>query len=402
VDNNGNQIKRLLLVITYAVVLYLALSNLNVIFSVLQNILSVLYPMILGVGIAYVLNLLMTLIEERLLGKVMKKTGKARKLKRALSVLLTFITVAALLTGLIMFVVPQVKSSAKLLGDSIPGLYNKAYAYVSSLAAEYNLTSDLLAKINENWKDIMNTLSAFLSNTVPQIFNLTVGLTTGVINLVLGITVSIYLLYSKEKLVLMLRKMLYAFTRKSFADKVSGIASMANATFSRFIGGQVTEAMILGTLCFIGMSIFRMPYPLLISMLIAVTALIPILGAYLGVIPSAFIILMENPLKALFFVIFIICLQQFEGSVIYPKVVGKSIGLSGLWVLTAITLGGSLFGLMGMLLGVPAFAVLYILTRNAVYHRLKEKKIVITPPGAGPAPVPQAEKDKPKEKPGRP
>ena len=207
--------------------------------------------------------------------------------------------------------------------------------------------------------------------------NFTLNLTNSIINFLIGLVVSIYLLAQKEKLILILKKLVYAFTTKSTSAKLIDVGAQANITFQNFISGQITEAFILGSLVFLGMLIFGFPFAVLCSVIIAITAVIPIFGAWIGAIPSAFIILMVEPPKAFWFLVFLIILQQFEGNIIYPKVVGNSIGLDGLWVLFAIIVGGSLFGLVGVLLGIPTFAVLYVIVRRVTNQKLKEKNIVI-------------------------
>ena len=175
----------------------------------------------------------------------------------------------------------------------------------------------------------------------------------------------------------MKKQILYAFSKKSIADKIIEIGKLANVTFAKFITGQCIEAVILGALCFVGMNIFSMPYSLLISVLIGVTALIPVFGAFIGTIPAVFLILIINPIQALWFIVFILCLQQFEGNIIYPKVVGNSVGLSAIWVMLAMLVGGSTLGLIGMLIGIPTFSVAYQLIKEYTNKRLTNKNINI-------------------------
>ena len=185
------------------------------------------------------------------------------------------------------------------------------------------------------------------------------------------------MLLNKERLQLGMKKVLYAFSKKNYADKVMYLGRVANESFSSYIGGQFIEAIIIGVLCFIGMIILNMPYALLISVLVAVTALIPIFGAFIGTIPSAFIILIIDPMKALWFVIFIIVLQQIEGNLIYPRVVGSSVGLPPIWVMLAMLIGGNTFGLLGMLLGIPTFSVIYKVSKEFINKRLNNKNIIV-------------------------
>lgn len=363
----------LLLVVTYAIVLFLGLSNLDKLLGAAGFVVGVLMPIILAVCIAYVINLPMMLVEARLFAPLWRRAPRLAKAKRGISLLTAIALVAAVLVALVMFVVPQIAQSASVLARQIPTFVGKIGEAVSGLLAGYDLTNTIWQRITENWRDIATTVTNFISSTVPQIFSVTMGITSGIINLVLALTLAVYMLLDKERLLSMLRKMCYAFLPTPRAQGLLELGDRANRIFSKFIGGQITEAFILGSLCAIGMWILRMPYALMISVIVAVSALIPILGAYLGVFFGVFIIAMENPIQALGFILFFVLLQQFEGNVIYPRVVGGSIGLRGIWVLGAITVGGSLFGLGGMLVGVPVFAVIYGQVRRTTYRRLAEK-----------------------------
>ncbi len=225
------------------------------------------------------------------------------------------------------------------------------------------------------WKEVIQFTGQVLASSLTSVVNITVGFTSGLFNFILSIIFSIYMLLNKEDLQLGMKKVLYSFIRKSFADRVIRLGKISNEVFSSYIGGQFIEAIIIGVLCFIGMIILRMPYALLISVLIAVTALIPIFGAFIGTIPSAFIILIIDPMKAIWFVIFIIVLQQVEGNLIYPKVVGGSIGLPPIWVMLAMIIGGNAFGFIGILLGIPIFSVVYKVFKEIVDKRLKKLEL---------------------------
>ena len=372
----SRRLQQMLIVATYAILLYLVLSHLDRVSAALGYLSGVMTPIVLGICIAYVVNLLLKLVENRLLAPLWEKVPRLARAKRGICLLITFLLVALILTALVMFIVPQIGQSAASLAAQVPSFVNQAGAWLSRLAQNYQVTSTIWQELSLNWKEIASTLSGFVTTTVPQLLNFTIGFTSGVMNLVLGVTLAVYMLLDKERLISMLRKLSYAFLPKAAADHLCAVCREANRIFSSFIAGQIAEACILGTLCALSMTLLRFPYPLLIGVVVGVTALIPILGAYIGTIPSAFIILMESgPLRAVGFVVFIVCLQQFEGNVIYPKVVGGSIGLRGIWVLVAITVGGSLFGLPGMVVGVPVFAVLYTLVRQLTYKRLREKEV---------------------------
>lgn len=379
-------VKKYIIVATYSILLFLGLSHLDQVISGVGYAFGIISPIVIGVCIAFVLNILMRLFEKRVLKNMGKKRKKLLKYKRLCSVVLTYFSVFAFLTALLLFIIPQISKSASTFIINAPSYINNVQEWTRELAVKFNLSSDVWDKVLENWEQISAAFTTFLSNSLMNIFNFTISVTSSVVNFFIGLILSVYMLYSKEKLLGILKKMTYAIVKTPHASKVMDICTQTNETFSRFIGGQLTEAFILGSLCFIGMSILRIPYAPLVAVLMGVTSLLPIVGAYIGTITSGLIILMEEPIKALFFVIFILCLQQFEGNVIYPKVVGNAIGLNGFWVFSAIIIGGGLFGVLGVLLAVPLTALAYTLTRNFIHKRLREKGLpemvtVEAPPG---------------------
>ncbi len=374
----GNKLKGYIILITYAILLYLAVSNISDVIAFLGKILAVLSPFILGIVFAYILNILMSLFERMLYSKLdQSKKSFVRKLKRPLSILTTFVVVFAFITAIILFVVPQLSQSISTLTSNMNGYLESLQKFINDMTVKYNLTGEFWSNITINWNEIVAKASEILRVALPQILVFTLGLTNGIINFIMGLIISIYLLATKEKMIRILKKLTYAFTSKNTSARLIDTSVQTNKAFQNFISGQLTEALIIGVLVFIGMLIFRFPYALLCSVIIAVTSVIPIFGAWIGAIPSAFIILMAQPPKAIWFILFIVILQQLEGNLIYPRVVGNSIGLDGLWVLFAIIVGGSLFGLTGVLLGIPAFAVLYAIIRRITYRKLREKNIEV-------------------------
>lgn len=370
--------KNYLILITYAILLYLGIKNIGAVLAFLSNVIKILMPFILGVLFAYVLNILMSFFERKMLCKLdNSKKHFLRKTKRPLAILLTFLTVILFFTGIMNFVVPQLSQNIATLARKIPDYIKSVEYYINDKIDALNLRGDFWNTVNQNWNEIINKTSQFISTAVTGIFILTVGLTNTIIDFFLSLIITIYILSAKEKLIRIIKKLIYAFLPERTSARILDIGSQANKTFQGFIAGQLTEALILGVLVFIGMLIFRFPYALLCSTIIAVTAIIPIFGAWIGIVLSAFIVFMAEPSKTLWFILFIIILQQIEGNLIYPRVVGSSIGLDGLWVLFGLVVGGSLFGIVGMLLGIPAFAVLYAIIRRVTNRRLKEKNIVV-------------------------
>jgi len=367
--------KKALSIVTYAILLYLGLSNFDAVMNILSKGISVFTPLIVGIAIAFILNLLMRIIEERIIPKVTKghKNKLLYKKKRIVSLILTYLITISFFVVLVIFILPQVVESTTTLVDKLPEYGTKITDYGMNLYNELGLSDEIVMNIFGNLKSLLSGVSTFTANTLKMILNFTVSITSGAFNVFMGLIFSIYILAKKEKFISIISRMNRAFNKKNVADYLTNLAWEVNHVFSKFVGGQITESIILGTLCFIGLLIFNIPYAPLVSVLIAITSLIPVVGAFIGTIPSVLIISMENPTQALFFVIFIVILQQLEGNLIYPRVVGSAIGIDGFWVFLAIVVGGGLFGIIGMLIGVPMMAILYSVIRNIVNKKLEQK-----------------------------
>lgn len=374
----GDKFKEYWGIVTYTIIIAYVIFNFKNIISGGKNAIGIISPFIIGIAIAFILNLVMRIFEERVF-KVLdsKRYSKYSSLKRPLSVALTFVVVFAAITGLIIFIIPQLIDSISTLTDTVPSYIRSFEELISQYVSNTEVLNTLWNNFLSAWREILQFTGQIVVTSLSGVVNITVGFTSGLVNFVLSLIFSIYMLLNKERLQLGMKKVLYAFSKNNFADKIMYLGKVANESFSSYIGGQFIEAIIIGALCFIGMIILKMPYPLLISVLVAVTALIPIFGAFIGTIPSAFIILIIDPMKALWFVIFIIVLQQIEGNLIYPKVVGSSVGLPPIWVMLAMLIGGNTFGLLGMLLGIPTFSVIYKISREYINKRLKNKNIVV-------------------------
>lgn len=371
-----NKVKESLIVGTYIVVLAFLLLNVKGVTMVLGNIIVIIKPIIIALAMAFVLNILMRIFENKVFFFLDKQKSKfLRNLKRPLSILATFLFVIGMIVGITLFVIPQFIESLSTLIDAVPGYLNSFEAMLDKHLSSIELMKVIQDSVIDAWKEVLQVAGQLIGKSVTGILSVTVNITNMIFNFVVALVLAIYLLANKEKLILQSKKLLFAFLKRDVVEKILEVGRLTNVTFSSFIGGQCTEAIILGILCFIGMNIFKMPYALLISVLISVTSLIPVFGAFIGTIPAVFIILIINPIKAIWFVIFIIVLQQLEGNIIYPKVVGSSVGLSAIWVMVAITVGGSAFGLIGMLIGVPTVSVIYQLVSNATNNKLNKKGI---------------------------
>ena len=371
-----NKVKDSIIVGTYIVVLAFLLLNIKEVIKILDNIMIIINPIILALAMAFVLNILMKIFENKIFCFLDKqKNAFLRNMKRTLSILSTFLFVIGMIVGITLFVIPQFIESLSTLIDAVPGYLNSFEKMVDSHLSSIEIMKVIQDSVIDAWREVLQVAGKLIGKSVTGILSVTVNITNMIFNFVVALVLAIYMLANKEKLILQSKKLLYASLKKDVVDKILEVGKLTNVTFSIFIGGQCTEAIILGILCFIGMNIFRMPYALLISVLISVTSLIPVFGAFIGTIPAVFIILIISPIKAIWFVIFIIVLQQLEGNIIYPKVVGSSVGLSAIWVMVAITIGGSAFGLIGMLIGVPTVSVIYQLVRKATNDKLNKKGI---------------------------
>ena len=364
--------RSILLIITYTVLLVLALMRSDWIFGLLGQILSGCRPLFIGFAIAFVLNRPCSFFcrhYERNLGE------RWRKLGRPLAVLTSYLALIAAIVALFSFVLPQVVESMRLLAASLGGYISNLQKLIND-AAEYLDWESIhldLSKLSSNLEKMINGLLSGVSGAATQLMTVTGNIISMFVTLVLAIVFSIYMLAGQEKLLGQGRRLLRAYLPKRWADQVSGVIRLTAEIFSNFVSGQLIEACILGGLCALGTFFIQADYAALVGVIIGVSALIPVAGAYVGALLSAFLLVMVDPVRALVFLIFLAVLQQIEGNVIYPRVVGTSIGLPGIWVLAAVTVGGGLFGLLGVLLSVPTVSVLYALLKRDVRRRLQAR-----------------------------
>ncbi len=362
--------------ITYGVVLFVALMNLQKVAGAAGTFLGHFKPLIYGIAIAYILNLLMVKVEDRWLAGLWARFPGVGKHKRGISLLLTIIIVLCCLTALGAFIFPEIGRSIATLGANFPTYAQSTMDYLNGLFSQLASHSGIIQTINEQWQQILKSLTDMVGGILNGAGAIVMGMAStigkGVVNFFLGLVFAIYMLLGKNTLGRLGNDILDACLPDRYAGRIRYVIHKADRAFSSYISGQMIEAVILGTLCGVGMALLRLPYPVLIGAIVGVTGLIPILGAYIGTIPSAFLIFIISPVQALIFVVFIIVLQQVETNFIYPRVVGHSIGLGGFWVLTGLTVGGNLFGMPGMILGIPTTAVLYALLREALDERLEK------------------------------
>lgn len=377
-------LKRILLAIAFTLTFYWSLNHLSQVMGLVMRIVSILSPIIIGLAFAFVANVLLRIVEKgwdwaSSRAKPKKKTAKwPEKLKRPVCLVLTLIAIIGVILALFFIVVPELEQTINMLIDSMPQYISRLdewWVWLTEFCAKYSI---VLPQVDLDTDKILDAAAGLLKDQGHIFLDKTVDITTsifsGIFNLVLAFVFCIYVLAQKEKLGAQVRKMIYALLPEKKSAKLLEICTLSNRTFTSFVTGQLIEAVIIAVLCLIGMLIFRMPYAYVISVLVGFTALIPVFGAFIGTAVGAFLILLVSPIKALWFIVFIIVLQQLEGNLIYPRVVGKSVGLPGIWVLAAVTIGGNAFGFLGMLLSVPVSSVLYALFRQYINARTDKKK----------------------------
>lgn len=356
-----------------AAVLVLVIRYFEEVLGMIGNIWQIATPLLMGCVIAYVLNIVMRRIERIYFPNSGKKA--VIKTRRAVGIVGSIALILAIAVLIVTLVLPELINTIKLMGQGIPPFVESCIDWLVNNSSQFPELGKQLQSLEIDWASLTRNIFSYLTAGVGGLLNSTISIVTvvggGVINFVVALIFAVYLLAGKEKLSAQIKRMLRAYLKEEKVQAVRKVLHTADNTFSSFIIGQCTEAVILGVLCILGMLLFQFPYAPMIGTFVGATALIPIVGAYLGAAVGAFMILTVSPLKALLFILFIIVLQQLEGNLIYPRVVGSSIGLPGMWVLAAVTIGGGLMGIPGMLLGVPLAATVYKLLAKDVRHRLK-------------------------------
>ncbi len=364
-----------IMIATYSIVFYLLISRFDQFKQQVNWILVVVRPLIYAIGLSYILNLAMSFIEEKLL----VYTNLGRTKKRALAILLALAFFVLVITVILMFVIPQLWESISVLFANFPYYMRQLVNWANTVLEKYDIDLTLQYINTLPWQSYVNKALEWITSSFTNIFQTTLGTTLGIseflLELLLAISLSMYLLSDKEKLIFQMKKAVMAIFHREIAVRILNISKVTNQTIRKYLSGQLVEAFVLGLLCFAGMVVLRLPYAMLLSVIIGVTALVPVIGPTIGNLICAFLLLVIKPMHALVFFIYINVLQQIDNSFIYPKIVGESIGLSGLWVLLAIIVGGKLFGLFGIILGVPIMAVLYNIGSDVINYLLVRKNI---------------------------
>ena len=369
-------LRNIFLGVIACIVLYWLLNETSKVKLVFSYIADILAPFLTGAAIAFILNVPMRSIE-----RGMKKV-KNDKFRRLLALLVTFICVLLVLALVFILLIPQVIETVETLLPQMKNFVMNSgtaiYNYIESDPELMKWAKDS-GLLSLDWAAFVEKAIAFLGSSVSTILGGTFSainvVTSFIVDLIIAIVFAVYCLFQKETLIRQGKKLLFAIVPEKFADEVIRILRLSNITFSNFLSGQCLEVLILGGMFAVSMAIFGMPYIPLVSLLVAVTAFIPIVGAFAGCIIGAFLILVSNPVQALIFVAMFLVIQQIEGNMIYPRVVGTSIGLSGMWVLLAVAVGGSVFGIAGMFLMIPVASVLFTLLKEFANKRLADRNI---------------------------
>lgn len=371
------------LVVAASLLFYFALLRLSKLSYTFAEVFRVLKPVIYGAVIAYLLNPIVKRVDALLvplLKKRIKKEGQAEKISRAAGVLVAIVFLILIIVALCNLLIPELYVSIRNMVFTLPGQLNGLVQKLNDVEIHDSATSNLIrtgieegTKMLQDWlrKDLLGQLNEWMSNLTVGVINFF----SEIFNALIGLIVSVYILFSKELFARQSKKIIYAVLRPDHANMVLHLTTKSNQIFGGFIIGKIIDSAIIGVLCFFGLSILDMPYIMLISVIIGVTNVIPFFGPYIGAIPSAILVFLSDPMQGIYFVIFILVLQQFDGNILGPKILGNSTGLSAFWVIVAILLGGGLFGFVGMVMGVPTFAVLYYVIQMLVNHKLERRNL---------------------------
>ena len=378
-DLSKMSIKKIRELIVFTALLVVALWKFDVVLGVLKTIWDIIFPLVLGGAIAFLTNVPMSFLEKKIFENVKKKNKIVRKLKRPISLILTIVLVVGVIALVMFGVIPQLTRTMGTLVTSINDFIPQMQSWIGEFFHNNQEIMNLVDQIEFDPDQAIKWGISLLGNGAGNMMNTTMSavgsIVSGVATFFIAFSFACYILFQKEKLHIQIRKVFFAFLPRQKADTFLKVCSLTYRTFANFLAGQCLEAVILGSMFVVTLSILKMPYALLIGILIAFTALIPIFGAFIGCAVGSFLIFMVNPQQAILFVIVFLVLQQIEGNLIYPHVVGESVGLPSIWVLAAVTIGGNLMGIVGMLVFIPLLSVLYTIFREFVYLRLKKQNI---------------------------
>lgn len=386
---NKENSRRIRGIILFTVILFLGIQRFDVILTILQYIWNLVFPFFLGLCIAYIISVPERFVERVLfMGKRARNNRFCQKVKRPFSIVITFILLLGVIAIVSLVVIPELVTSGITVANKMKGFGTTAEAWIDDMFVRFPAISDLLNDFELDWSSLGDSIIDFIKNDLGNTLSSTIEVTKDIVSTLVSIGIalffSIYVLIQREKLGRQVKSVMSAFMKDKVRDRIIEIARLSDNTFANFLSGQCIEAVILGTMFVITMSILQFPYAVMIGVLIAFMALIPVFGAFIGCGVGTLIILVDNPQKAFWFIVLFLILQLLEENLIYPHVVGNAVGLPAIWVLAAVTLGGSLFGVAGMLFFIPLTSVFYTLFRELVYNRIKRKKELAISAGDSP------------------
>lgn len=355
-----------------SIIFYLIASEMTSFQLKISELISVFMPFIIGFVMAYLFNFILEFYEEKILKYVLPRNTNW-KFKRLLGLVLTYATVALLIYLFLNFVFPQLVSSIAGLVNDIPEYIKVTTKMVNEFNEKYEIQEEYYNLLMEQWERYKDRIIEFATNLIPVLGNRVKQIVSSLWNIVLGIIISIYLLIDKERFIALNKKMTKSIFSEPMGDRIIEITRRSDRIFGRFLSGKILDSFIIGVLTFIVITIFKMPYTILISFIIGITNIIPFFGPFIGAIPSALIILFVSPIKALWFIIIILIIQQIDGNIIGPKILGDSLGISAFWIMFALLIGGKIFGFIGLIIGVPLFVLIYSIIKDIVEGRLKKK-----------------------------
>ena len=401
---NDHSTRRAMLLIAFGVLLFALVQNLSAVGAFLGWLFGLISPLILGLCIAFVLNVVMRTFEEKLLGGMGRSPRPAvRRLRRPLALILTLLAILIVIALILLVVIPGIGETVSTLIPTVQAWIERALPEIIAWLEENNISAEFIAELKVDWNNLFTTVFDVLKNGTGSLFDFATTFTSsifgGIANFFLGFILAIYILLQKEQIAAFLDRVMRAFLPDRVTAELEEIGRLSNSTFSNFLTGQLTEAVVLGGLCCIGMLIFRFPYAGVVSVLVAVSALIPVFGAFIGGGVSAFLILTVSPIKALLFIVFLVVLQQLENNLIYPRIVGKKVGLPGILVIVAVLVGSNIGGVLTILVSVPLCSVLYTLFRQLIDYRLSCKAAVSAAPAEQPAEAPAPAEETPEPAP---
>lgn len=357
----------------FILIIYFMFLNFNLILKLLANLIAVLSPFMYGLSIAFLMGPLVRFFEMKVLVGFKWK----QKLKRLISIIVSLLITIEVIILFFSFVIPQVILSISSISEKLPQYMREIENLLGANFIAYRETYDWLNVLVDSSEDLLLSLFNSLQTYLPYLLNYSIQITKTIFSLFMGLAIAVYILLEKERFSLQIKKLMYALFGQLSGDYLIDLSRLSSKMIHRFILGQSFDSLIVGILCFIGMSFMGLAYPVLISVMFGVMSIIPVFGPIIGAVPGALILILIEPIQALWFVLYIIVLQQFDGNVLGPRILGDSMGLPSLWIMFAIIVGGGYFGLIGMFLGVPIFAVIYIISKQLITQRLENEAIKI-------------------------